>query len=74
MGYKKRKKEKLRRQGKVSLHQLRKRRHRANVTLAQKSRQSPPPRSYKKKTLMGIWRVIGRFTIQPSGYWKHPAP
>eukprot|EP00983_Pelagomonas_calceolata_P054230 1143623-Pelagomonas_calceolata.AAC.2 len=28
-------------------------------TLAQKSRESPPPRSYKKKTLMGIWRVIG---------------
>eukprot|EP00983_Pelagomonas_calceolata_P046297 1140095-Pelagomonas_calceolata.AAC.4 len=28
-------------------------------TLAQKSRESPSPRSYKKKTLMGIWRVIG---------------
>eukprot|EP00983_Pelagomonas_calceolata_P052297 1142788-Pelagomonas_calceolata.AAC.2 len=28
-------------------------------TLAQKSRKSPPPRSYKKKTLVGIWRVTG---------------
>eukprot|EP00983_Pelagomonas_calceolata_P070671 1150872-Pelagomonas_calceolata.AAC.3 len=26
--------------------------------LAQKSRESPPPRSYKKNVLMGIWRVI----------------
>eukprot|EP00983_Pelagomonas_calceolata_P023330 734651-Pelagomonas_calceolata.AAC.1 len=28
-------------------------------TLAQKSLESSPPRSYKKKILMGIWRVIG---------------
>eukprot|EP00983_Pelagomonas_calceolata_P070835 1150942-Pelagomonas_calceolata.AAC.2 len=28
-------------------------------TLAQKSLESPPPRSYEKKILMGIWRVIG---------------
>eukprot|EP00983_Pelagomonas_calceolata_P040982 1137844-Pelagomonas_calceolata.AAC.1 len=28
-------------------------------TLAQKSRGSPPPRSYKKKIIMGIWRVTG---------------
>eukprot|EP00983_Pelagomonas_calceolata_P050168 1141837-Pelagomonas_calceolata.AAC.1 len=28
-------------------------------TLAQKSLESPPPRSYKKRILMGFWRVIG---------------
>eukprot|EP00983_Pelagomonas_calceolata_P014955 474993-Pelagomonas_calceolata.AAC.1 len=28
-------------------------------TLAQKSLESPPLRSYNKKILMGIWRVIG---------------
>eukprot|EP00983_Pelagomonas_calceolata_P088061 1157111-Pelagomonas_calceolata.AAC.1 len=27
--------------------------------LAQKSRESPPPQSYKKKILIGIWRFIG---------------
>eukprot|EP00983_Pelagomonas_calceolata_P107985 1159404-Pelagomonas_calceolata.AAC.12 len=33
-------------------------------TLAQKSRESPPPQSYKKNTLMGIWRVTGSIWIQ----------
>eukprot|EP00983_Pelagomonas_calceolata_P006052 200856-Pelagomonas_calceolata.AAC.1 len=28
-------------------------------TLAQKSPESPPPRSYKKKILVGTWRVRG---------------
>eukprot|EP00983_Pelagomonas_calceolata_P060470 1146372-Pelagomonas_calceolata.AAC.8 len=48
-------KNRKRRQKKLSLHQLRK----TLDTLAQKSLQSPPPRNYTKKIMMGIWRVIG---------------
>eukprot|EP00983_Pelagomonas_calceolata_P038534 1136819-Pelagomonas_calceolata.AAC.3 len=33
-------------------------------TLAQKSRESPSPRSCKKKALMGIWRVFGITRLQ----------
>eukprot|EP00983_Pelagomonas_calceolata_P064085 1147974-Pelagomonas_calceolata.AAC.4 len=33
--------------------------YRKEDTLAKKSLESPPPRSYKKKILLGIWRVIG---------------
>eukprot|EP00983_Pelagomonas_calceolata_P057320 1145025-Pelagomonas_calceolata.AAC.1 len=33
-------------------------------TLAQKSGESPPPRFYKKRMLMGIWRVTGSTRTQ----------
>eukprot|EP00983_Pelagomonas_calceolata_P074153 1152439-Pelagomonas_calceolata.AAC.4 len=33
-------------------------------TLAPKSRESPPPQSYKTYVLMGVWRVIGSTQLQ----------
>eukprot|EP00983_Pelagomonas_calceolata_P056111 1144446-Pelagomonas_calceolata.AAC.11 len=54
-------KEKLRRQRKLSLHQIRKRRRIGSEPmrlLSQKSRESPPPPRWKK-IVVGIWKVIG---------------
>eukprot|EP00983_Pelagomonas_calceolata_P124029 1161064-Pelagomonas_calceolata.AAC.1 len=58
----KRRKEKLRRQRKLSLHQLRKRRCIGSEDA--RSRESPPPQSYKEEKASG----------DLEGYWKHPAP
>eukprot|EP00983_Pelagomonas_calceolata_P075819 1153164-Pelagomonas_calceolata.AAC.1 len=33
-------------------------------TLAQKSREPPPPQSYQEQKLMGIWRVTGSTRLQ----------